>query len=65
MASNATNPTSGRMARAIQWPFPSRRQVAVSLAADLGIAILGLPFWMHLALSVAVHTAAHLVGRHR
>ena len=63
MAPNATNPTPGRMARVIHWLFPSRRQVAISLVADLGLTALGLPLWMHLALSVTLHAAVHMAGR--
>ena len=65
MASHATTTTSGRMARVIHWVFPSRKQVAISLAADAALAALGLPLWMHLALGVALHLTFHLVGRLR
>jgi len=47
MASNATNRTPGRMAQVIHWLLPSRRQVAVGLVAHVGLAILGLPLWVH------------------
>jgi hypothetical protein len=65
MASNAATTTPGRTARVIHWLFPSRKQVAVSLAADVGLAVLGLPLWMHLALGVALHLTFHLVARRR
>lgn len=63
MATNATNLTPGRTGRVIHWLFPSRRQVAVGVAAELGLAILGLPLWVHLALGAALHVVIHLVGR--
>jgi hypothetical protein len=65
MATNATNPTPGRTARFIHWLFPSRPQVAISLAADVSLAILGLPLWLHLALGLVLHLALHLVWRLR
>ena len=65
MASNAATTTPGRMARVSHWLFPSRKQVAIGLAADAGLAALGLPLWLHLALGVALHLAFHLVGRLR
>jgi hypothetical protein len=65
MATNATNPTPGRMARVIRWLFPSRRQVAFSLAADVGFVALGLPLWMHLAIGLVLHLALHLAWRLR
>jgi hypothetical protein len=61
MATNATKPTPGRMARAIHWFFPSRRQVAISLAADAVLAVLGLPLWMHLALGLLIHLVVALL----
>lgn len=63
MATNATTPTLGRMARVTHWLFPSRRLVAISLAADTGLAVLGLPLWMHLVLGAMLHLTVHLVGR--
>ena len=63
MAPNATNPTRGRTARVIHWLFPSRWEVAIGFAADLSLMALGLPPWLHLALSVVIHAAAHLVRR--
>jgi hypothetical protein len=63
MASNATTARPGRAAQVIHFLFPSRRQVAISLASDIGLAVLGLPLWMHLALGVVLHSAIHLVGR--
>ena len=65
MASNAATTTPGRMARVIHWLFPSRKQVAISLVADVGLAILGLPLWMHLALGAMIHFALQRVGRLR
>jgi hypothetical protein len=64
MASNATNPRPGRVVRVIHWLFPSRREVAIGLVVDLGLTALGLPLWLHVAVSVAVHAAVHVVGRH-
>ena len=63
MASNAATTTHSRMARVIHWLFPSRRQVAISVAVDAGLAVLGLPLWMHLAIGVVLHAIVHLVGR--
>ena len=63
MASNAATTTTGRMARVIHWLFPSRREVAISLAVDAVVTILGLPLWMHLALGLMLHAAVRLVGR--
>jgi hypothetical protein len=66
MATNATNThTPGWIARVIHWLFPSRRQVAISLAAHGVLAVLGLPLWIHLALGAVFHMAVHLVGRLR
>ena len=65
MASNAVNSRPGRVAGAIHWLFPSRPQVAISLAADLGLVVLALPLWMHLALGLVLHLAIHLVWRLR
>ena len=64
MATNATN-TPGRTARVIHWLFPSRKQVAVSLAADAALSALRLPLWVHLTLGVVLHLTFHLVGRLR
>jgi hypothetical protein len=55
MPSNATTPTPGPMARVIHWLFASRRHVAISLAADAGLAIFGLPLRIHLAAGVLIH----------
>ena len=63
MASNAATTTPGRMARVFHWLFPSRKQVAVSLATDVGLALLGLPLWMHLAVGAVLHLAFRLVKR--
>jgi len=63
MASNTSITRTGRAARAIHRLLPSRWRVAIALAADLGLTVLGLPAWIHLALSVAVHAAVHMVGR--
>ncbi len=63
MATNATNPTPGRTARIIHWLIPSRRQVAIGLAADVALLTLGLPLWIHLAAAVVIHLALHALGR--
>ena len=65
MASNATTPRPGRAARIIHWLVPSRQQIAVGLAADAALAALGLPLWIHLALTVVFQLTIHLVGRLR
>jgi hypothetical protein len=57
MASNTTNPRPGRAGRVIHWFFPSRRQLAVSLAAEIGLASLGLPLWSHFILGLVIHLA--------
>jgi hypothetical protein len=58
MATNATNPTRDRMPAVIHWLIPSRRQVAISVPADVVLAVLGLPLWVHLILGVVIHLAA-------
>jgi hypothetical protein len=63
MATNATTPTRGRTARVTHWIVPSRRQVAIGLAVDAGLTVLGLPLWVHLILGVVLHLMIHLVGR--
>jgi len=62
MASNAATTTPGRMARVIHWLFPSRRHVAITPAADTALTLLGLPLWMHLALTVVFHVAFRGAG---
>ena len=57
MASNAKNPRPGRATRVIHWYFPSCRQLAISLAAEIGLSFLGLPLWAHLILGLAIHLA--------
>jgi len=61
MATNATNPTPGRTARVIHWLFLSRRQTAITLAADAGLALLVVPLWAHVALGAVLHLTIHLV----
>ena len=50
------------MAGVIHWLFPSRRHVAIGLAAELGLVGLGLPLWIHLTLGVLLHLAVPLVA---
>lgn len=57
MASNASTPRFGHVARVIHWLIPSRRQVAISLASDVGLVALGLPLWAHLILALVIHLA--------
>jgi hypothetical protein len=43
------------------WIYPSHHQVALILAVEAGMAVLGLPLWAHILTAAAVHWLA--VGR--
>jgi hypothetical protein len=52
MASNATNSNPGRMARAFDWLFPSRKHFAITIAVEMALAALGprrglVSYWVH------------------
>lgn len=48
MASNATTPYPGRVARFVHHLLPSRWQVASLLFAEVVVSIFGAPIWLHI-----------------
>ena len=57
MASNATNHPPGRLTRAFHWLFPRRRCMAITVGVEIGLSLIGLPTWVHLAVVALLHLA--------
>jgi hypothetical protein len=55
MASNATNPNSGCMARFVRLHLPSVGQLAEFLVTEVGLSLLGAPHLVHLTIGGALH----------
>jgi hypothetical protein len=60
MAPRATHHAPGRFRRLL---VPTRRQLAVALAADCIAFAIGLPLPLHLAVGAVIHAAAALWDR--
>ena len=58
MAPNATNHNPGRAASAIHWLFPSREHLAITIAIEMALTVLGVPLWAHLLLGALAHLIA-------
>lgn len=64
MASNATTPRTGHVDRFVRSLLPSRRQVALFIATEIALSLLGTPVLVHLAVGGVLHLLATW-SRHR
>ncbi len=52
IASKATNhPAGRRLTRVFHWLFPSYRSLAMTVAVEVCLTLVGLPAWAHLAVA--------------
>jgi len=62
MASSATTPRPGRVARFVQHLLPSRWQVASFLFAEIVLTIFGAPLGLHIVAAGLDHVLLRPVG---
>ena len=55
MAQNTRILPHSAAVRLRQWVHPSRRQVTLIVAIEVGLTLFGLPLWAHLAVAIAAH----------
>ncbi|MGK2957013.1 MAG: hypothetical protein ACSLFB_01130 [Acidimicrobiales bacterium] len=55
------NQSTRRMAARLRhWIYPAHREVALIVMIEVGLTILGLPLWEHVALGVVLHLTVSL-----
>lgn len=61
MAPNATPPTCGGTAGRLRHMIANRRHAALTIAVEVGLALMGLPLAMHLLLGAALEVLVVIV----